>query len=110
VYEIGSDFVTGGTELAARARSVCVVDLRRNVRVEVRRGHDTAVYRCTVEDPVAVARARRTFAVRDLPRFLARSGSVRIPGLRVVLARLYVPSRYSHPVFASDDDDDYTEA
>lgn len=130
VYEVGSTFVE--TEPAARAKAVSVVDLRHNVRLEVRHGHVTAVFRCTVEDPVAVATARRrTSAVRDLQRFLTRGLSAMpgfprrispetlaawreempnpVPGMRIVLTHLHVPSGSSSHVSAPDDDD-YTEA
>lgn len=113
VYEVGSEFVTGEAGLAARARSVSVVDLRRNVRIEVLHRHVIAIFRCTVEDPVAVAAAwRRTFAVRDLHRFLTlrmRYAETSVPGMRIVRTRVHEPSRYSSPI-ADPDDDDYTEA
>jgi hypothetical protein len=127
VYEVGGECVLGDPSLATRAEAVNVVDVRRNVRVEVLHRGITAVFRCTVTDPVAVVQARRrTFAVRDLHRFLAqgmasvrgfayRLGSVdwhveaTVPGMRIVLTRLHVPSG---PISAPDNDneDDYTEA
>ena len=113
VYEVGSAFVTGAAGLAARARSVSVVDLRRNVRIEIPHRHVIAIFRCTVEDPVAVAAAwRRTFAVRDLHRFLTTRvwhTETSVPGMRIVLTRVHEPSHYSSPI-ADPDDDDYTEA
>jgi hypothetical protein len=127
VYEIDGECVLGDPSLAERADAVSVVDIRRNVRVEVPHRGVTAVFRCTVTDPVAVVQARRrTFAVRDLHRFLAQGmASVRgfehrldsgdwhvnatVPGMRVVLTRLHVPSG---PISVphNDDDDDYNEA
>jgi len=127
VYEIDGECVLGDPSLAERADAVSVVDVRRNVRVEVLHRGITAVFRCTVTDPVAVVRARRrTFAVWDLHRFLAQGmASVRgfayhlgsgdwrveatVPGMRVVLTHLHVPSG---PISAAHDEDDdgYSEA
>jgi hypothetical protein len=81
VYEVGSDFVTGEGELAARARSVSVVDLRRNVRRDL----------------------HRFLTLR------ARNAETSVPGMRIVRTRVHEPSRYSSPM-ADPDDDDYTEA
>jgi hypothetical protein len=127
VYEIGGECVLGDPALAARADAVAVVDVRHNVRLEVVHRGITAVFRCTVTDPVAVVRARRrTVAVRDLHRFLARGMAAvprlayhqgdgdrwieaSVPGVRIVLSRLHVPSG---PITVphDDTDDDYTEA
>lgn len=147
VHETDSEYVTGDAA-GARAVAVSAVDLRPDVPITVRhlRRHEgrsssrwrvpiTAVFHCTVVDPVEVVHARSTAGVRKLRRLLAEGLSagpgfdyasgreeeirealttrltaaptpVPIPGVRVVLADLHVRIARAYVEY----DEDYNEA
>ncbi|MEV6655233.1 hypothetical protein [Streptomyces sp. NPDC051219] len=85
VHRIGADYVAGTVDAttAAQATAVSAVNVRRNVTVVVQRNLESAdaewdfpvavTFHCTVVDPVAVVRARRTAAILTMNSFLAQA-------------------------------------